>query len=492
MIDPIKAMRDPELFGPWFQGTSWLNWKAFIAGLFGLPMSSKRAARFRKYTGRESLPTTPAREAFVIVGRRGGKSLVASLIAVYLSCFYKYSEFLSPGERGTLMVIAADRRQARVVKGYISAFINNVPMLKAMLVNETKESIELSNRIVVEIHTASFRSTRGYTLVTVIADELAFWRSEESANPDVEILNAVRPGLSTIPNSLLLCISSPYARRGVLWDSYHRHYGKESNALVWQADTRSMNPKVDERIIAEAYEADSSAASAEYGAEFRSDLESFIDRETVMSCVVPKRTHLPYLEIMRYQGFVDVSGGRSESMALAISHAYNGMAILDLIYEWKAPFNPSTAVRECARMLREFHVSAVTGDRYAAQFTVDLFRQNGIAYRASDKTKSEIYSDFLPALNSGKVQLLDDERMINQLVSLERRTSRSGKDSIDHPPHGRDDRINAVAGALVNVRHQKFFQNFRTNDRQGIVGPFRGGTAPGSVIYTPLKIVPVD
>lgn len=95
---------------------------------------------------------------------------------------------------------------------------------------------------VIEIHTASFRAVRGYSVVAAICDELAFWRSDESANPDAEILAALRPAMATIPGALLLAISSPYARRGALWTAYRDHYGRHnSDVLVWQAASRAMN-----------------------------------------------------------------------------------------------------------------------------------------------------------------------------------------------------------------------------------------------------------
>ena len=65
------------------------------------------------------------------------------------------------------------------------------------------------------------------------------------------------------------------------------------------------------------------------------------------------------------------------------------------------------------------------------------------------KAKSDLYVAMLPLLNSRRVELLDHPRLLNQLIGLERRTARSGKDSIDHPPGGRDDVINACAGALM-------------------------------------------
>ena len=115
------------------------------------------------------------------------------------------------------------------------------------------------------MHTSSFRTVRGYTIVAAICDELAFWRSDESANPDVEILKAIRPAMVMIPNALLLAISSPYAKRGALWDAHRKFYGKSgAPVLVWQADTRSMNPSVPQKEVDRAFEEDAASARAEF------------------------------------------------------------------------------------------------------------------------------------------------------------------------------------------------------------------------------------
>ena len=53
---------------------------------------------------------------------------------------------------------------------------------------------------------------RGYTISGAICDEVGFWPQDDSANPDEEILAALRPGLASISGSMLLCGSSPHAR----------------------------------------------------------------------------------------------------------------------------------------------------------------------------------------------------------------------------------------------------------------------------------------
>ena len=79
----------------------------------------------------------------------------------------------------------------------------------------------------------------------------------------------------------------------------------------------------------------------------------------------------------------------------------------------------------------------------------ERFVAHGIVCEQSAEPKSSIYGALLPLLNAGRVELLDVPRLHAQLLSLERRTSRQGRDSIDHPPNAHDDLINAAAGALV-------------------------------------------
>lgn len=235
----IETVSDRNIFANFF-GPSYGNWLAFLAALFALPMTDAQLQIYQQHTGRTAPPTAPAREAWLVVGRRGGKSFILAVIAVFLACFKDWRPFLGPGEVGTVMVVAADRRQARVIYRYCLGLLKAVPMLAQQVENVTQESISLKNNVVVEIHTASFRSTRGYTIVAALMDEIAYWPVDEtSAQPDAEVLNAIRPGMATIPQSMLLAASSPYSRRGTLYDAHRKHYAQDGDpVLVWQASTR--------------------------------------------------------------------------------------------------------------------------------------------------------------------------------------------------------------------------------------------------------------
>ena len=109
-VDILEACDDPELFAGWFRDRStWRGWFVFLHVLFGLPMNEADWTLFRQCTGREDRPTGGFRETWLCVGRRGGKSIMLALVAVFLATFVDWSPHLSPGERGTIMVVATDR-----------------------------------------------------------------------------------------------------------------------------------------------------------------------------------------------------------------------------------------------------------------------------------------------------------------------------------------------------------------------------------------------
>ena len=160
----LDALDDPHLFAPHFRGDTWKPWRAFLAALFALTMDDAALALYQRHTGRQAAPSVPFKEAALVIGRRGGKSRILALIAVFLACFGDYAPHLAPGEMATVAVIAADRRQARSIFRFATGLLRAVGMLDAMVEDETAETITLNNRVVIEIATASFRVTRGLQL----------------------------------------------------------------------------------------------------------------------------------------------------------------------------------------------------------------------------------------------------------------------------------------------------------------------------------------
>jgi hypothetical protein len=452
-VSIVEAMDSPTLFQGLLDGPSWEPWRTLMTCLWGLPLSDEQLVTYRHHTHRQTPPTEPFRSANLVIGRRGGKSRALALIACYLAVVIDHTPHLVPGETPVIAVIAADRKQARIILNYIVGTLRHVPALAALIQDEGAESVQLSNRVSIEVQTGSIGAPRGRTYISVLADEIAFWSTDgDSASPDVEIINAVRPGLTSIPYSLLLIASSPYAKRGVLYTNYSKYFGKDdAKMLVWQGTTEEMNSTlIGDPLIEEMYREDPERASAEHGALFRSDIVQFITREAVEDCLSRGIKELPPFPGMAAVGFVDPSGGSADSMTLGIAYmAEDGTAMLAAVREVVPPFSPDDVAKEFATLLKSYGITRVTGDAYSGEWCRERLAVHGIGYDVSKKSKSVIYTEFLPALNGKRVRLLDIPRLIGQAVGLERRTSRGGRDSVDHAPGGRDDVINAAAGALV-------------------------------------------
>ena len=451
-------MTSPKFAGREFAGPSWATWRIIarlIDGDAHLLTPAEREIALR-ITGRTTLPTVAPREVYIGAGRRGGKSRFESLVAVWLAA-QQYPN-LSPGERAIVAHVAPDRRQAAIDLDYAAGLIDGSKLLRAALESSTADTLTFRHHTQLEVATASYRTVRGRTLAGAVIDESAFLRSEDSALPDVELVRALRPALLTL-NGLLLVVSSPHRKVGLLYNAHRKYYGNddETRGLFIQASSRDLNPTLDEAAIAEAMEDDPAAAQSEYLGVFRADLEGFLDDATVDAAIATGRRELPRVAGARYRAFCDPSGGRSDSFALAIAHqvAKKGDAperlVLDAVRTIAPPFDPESAVETMVQTLRDFGLSEVSGDAYAAEWVVGAFRKHGVTYRPSERSRSEIYLEILPHFSRGAVELLDSPQLRTQLLLLERRTRAGGRDSVDHPRGGHDDLANSVCGALLAV-----------------------------------------
>ena len=451
-MNVIDFISDDALTPGSFKGSSYAAWRSVLGAAFGLPLDKDQRAIFDRLAGGRTPPTSRVRELWVVAGRRSSKTEVAGALAVYLATIGAELEGLvdrlSPGERGVIMIVAVDRPQARVAINYVKGLLEASPVLSQMVTRTDRESVELG-RITVEVATNSFRSVRGRTLLACILDECAFYRSDTTANPDVETYRALVPGLATT-GGLLIGISSPHARSGLLYEKWKKHFGKDGDILVVQGGTPQFNPTIDPRVIADAEADDPDAAKAEWHGQFREDVEGFVSRDVIEAVTRPSPLELPYDRAHRYFAFTDPSGGSKDEFCIAIGHVEDQRTTVDLVRGLHG--TPAQIVAEYADLLREYRISEVTGDKYGGSWPADEFQRHRIRYVPADRPKSELYRDSLAALNSGQAELPPDPKLLAQFVALERRTARGGRDSIDHPAGGHDDRANVCAGLLAAKR----------------------------------------
>jgi hypothetical protein len=453
-VTPSMVIAEPRLLAPGFSGASWDRWRATLKAMFGEALDNRECRLFREVAERAP-PTRPVKEAWLLVGRRGGKDSIAAAIAVTMA-LTDHRKHLRPGEVGVIACLAVTKEQANIVLKYIKASFLENQYLAPLVTQETADGIEIaSNGVEIIVLANRFRSLRGRTVLCAIFDECAYWRSEDSTDPDQETYAAIVPAMITLPDSMLIAITTVYRKAGLAYDKWAKYYGRnDPDTLVIKATSRQYNPLIDQKFIDEQIELDPEVNSAEYLSEWRRDIVAYVSREAIEAAVIPGRYQLWPQPSVQYAAFIDPSGGAgSDSMTLAVGHNDGELGerrILDAVYEWQPPFSPSQVTAEAAKALSLYGITAVKGDKYGGDWVAEAFRAHQIEYEPAEKPKTGLYQEALPLFNSGMVELLDNKKLVSRLCGLERRSVRgSGRDAIDHPLNGHDDLANVTAGCLT-------------------------------------------
>jgi hypothetical protein len=444
-----RVLADRRLLGAALDMSTRQTWLTVWKAAYALPLNETERQIFNKIAGGRQPPTKRVREVWIDAGRRGGKSEQAAAVAIHSALFVKHK--LSRGETGMVLVIAGTRDQAKVVFGFIRDFLDFAPALRREVVNVTKEEITLRNGIVIAVHSNSFRTVRGRTLVAAIFDEVSFWRDENSATPDVEVYRAVLPSLATT-NGILIGISTPFRRLGLLFQKYRDHFAQNDNdILVLKGSTQTFNPTLDDATIAAQRAADPSGAMSEWDAEFRDDLATFLDDRLIEAAIEHGRPlELPPQPVGYYKAFADASGGgaRGDAYSIAIGHKEGALFVVDLVRAVPGPFDPFAVTKEFAELCQQYRVTTVTGDRWGKEWVQLAWRGTGIAYVQSALAKSDIYLECIPLFSRGLVRLPDHPKLLRELRLLHLQRHSGGRQSVDHPKGEHDDFANACCGVL--------------------------------------------
>jgi hypothetical protein len=473
------ALSDPRLLADAMVGDSWSGWRTLLIAAAGEALTDNERQEFQKLTGREREPGAMVSQFIAIFGRRAGKSVALAVFLVWIASLNDHRGTLKGlGEKGIALCVSRDQRVARVILGYVDGVLRNSKLLRGQIVKRTADTIELRNRISIEVRPCSSRTLRGPSYICVASDEVAFWQTAtELMNPDVEIISSLMPALMTTGGPLLIA-SSVYSKVGLLYDSWRRFYGPDgpSDILVGFGSSRAMNPSLPQAEIDRELERDFVRNSAEYLSQWRDDVSGFLSREVVEACV-SNYHELPPNPSTTYAMFIDAASGvkGGDSYTGCVAHRADDMVVIDKVVEVRAPFSPASAVADyIIPLARAYRISRIWGDNYAGQFPQEPIRLAGFSYERVTPNKSELFRDpFLSLINSGKLVLPQHPRLISQICSLERSVRGTAKEQIGHPIHGMDDLANSVAGAahLVYSRagaYDRSYSGFSNDPPPGV------------------------
>jgi hypothetical protein len=373
-------------------------------------------------------------------------------------------------------VISPTRAQSAIVRDYTAGFFEASPVLRSEVAETTADEIRLRNGNVICTLSQDYRTLRGRTLLLAVLDEASFLRDESSSTPDIEAARALLPGLATT-GGMLVVLSSPYRRAGLLFQLHRDHFGKDSDdVLVVGGASSDFNPTLDQELIEAARQNDPEAAASEWLGTWRNDLAAFLDDATIDLAIDRSRPlELPPRAGFNYFAFVDASAGRHDAFTVCISHREGQRVVADVVRGRPAPFDPQSVANEYAELAKAYHCRSVTGDAYAGEWTAGAFRAAGVEYVQAELTASELMLEGLPLFTRGMASIPPHPALLRELRLLERRVSRfSGKDSVSHGVGGFDDHAVALFGAMVLVNtHLPFVVTAELLQRAAALSPRR-------------------
>ena len=429
--------------------------KNCLKSVYGGRLTKNEQARIKHYTGKEELSLRGYNEADFIIGRKGGKSdKLASNIGIYEAVHGGHEKKLSVGERGYVVVIAQNLNTAQVVFRYIKAKLLRSPRMKPMIENVKAKEIDLTNGITIATIPCNNVAIRGLAVCCCICDEVGFWRSNKTgANPDYEIINAIKPAMATFDNPKLIKISSPYTKQGVLHDDFDKRRQHE-DIIIWNVPTWEMNPSISKKFFEDEKKKDYHNFQREYGANFADSISVFLPPITINAAVAKGITRRQYQIGKSYFAAIDPAF-KSDLFTFTIAHIEAGNRIqFDVIIGFKGspsvPLNMEATIVRITETLKEFDIRKVSGDQYCAAPVKQQFAKHNVFYEQvsfTPATKREIYENLKSLFLSAKVELLDHPQSVAELKSVEKRLTALDNIQISKPKHGNtgDDYADVIA-----------------------------------------------
>jgi hypothetical protein len=447
------ALRDPQLLGAALgPAEPWAVWLATLKAAFGHELDADELARFHAVAGDRAPPTKRVRELWAAVSRRCGKTRMAAAIAVYLGACFDWSACLARGETGHILVMANTLDQAKECFGYAQAFLESSPILSLQIKHIGNGEIKLHGHITISIKAANYRTIRGKSVLCAILDEVAYFRDESSANPDKEVYRALIPAMFTT-KGMMIGISSPYMRAGLLYQKYRDHHGRDGDILVVQGGSAIFNPLLDEAEIERIVAEDPEGGRADLLGEWRSDLTNLLDEASIEAAIDGARPlEIPPGPGRNYTAFVDPSGGRSDAFTMCIGHYEGEHFVADVVRGTRPKFDPQIVTAEYVKLAKEYGFHKVIGDNYSAEFMVGAVRDAGGTFELSQMPKAQLFINAVPLFARGCISIPDMPALSTELRLLERRPQRSGRDAAGHPKNGHDDFANALCGAAIHAK----------------------------------------
>lgn len=422
-----------------------------LRALYGLPMTPEQVEIYRQLTGNDEVfeDGIEKTEAVLAVGARGGKSLLASIIALYESICrgHIWRKYLSPGEIGYAVITATREKQAQaIIQATCSRLLEN-SKVAYMLESSLQLELKLRNGLCIASFPCNSTAGRGLPIFLLVFDELAHYRVE-GVNQDEKIYSALNPRRAQFRGAKCLKISTPAGKQGLFWDEFNEGF-QVPGRLTVQGSTSLVNPLISEDFIKSEHRRNPDNARCEFGAEFAEKVDAYFPYDRLMECFVLDGD-IPYDSRIRYFCGLDQSGlaGR-DRFALCISHlADDDKVFVDAVRAWQT-VDADLIMREIKEITGIYKVPTVSVDRYAVGWVRQALEKIGLEVQVRELLPT-IYSNLKSLVIAGRVALPNNKSLRDGLVRTMAFYGRSNQLSISHErsSEGHADLADAVATAV--------------------------------------------
>lgn len=435
-------------------------WRATIRSIYGTPLDEAESKLFAELSGGRPPPDGGADEFLGVIGRRGGKSETIARLAVFEALHGGHEIALAPGQVGLIPVISPLREQSGEIIRYVKGLCE-LRQVKPKVAKTLADSVEFKTGIVVAVMTADAVNVSGPTVVTAIRDEWAKWPGAESACPDAEIENSLRPALAPVrgaPRRRLIGITSAYIREGLAFETQRDHFGvADAPVLVVRGSTDGFNPNVDRAWLArERSRVGDRVFAREYLAEWQDAVtQGWFGADVIEQCIDRGRPRSAPVAGVSYEAAIDAAF-RGDLFALAIAHREAptdtpARVVVDGVWTWGAsggsPLSVEATVSETAEILRTYGIASAFADQFSIDPLREAYSRKSIYLQEAPwtaATKPSRFGTVRGAMTSGLVRLPDDPALIREFHGIQGRLLRSGGEQIEARGSGRDDRVHAA------------------------------------------------
>jgi len=438
---------------------------------YGMPLSDSQLAIYQEITSNQTEFESGVEkvEADWCIGARGGKSTIASIIALYESICrdHIWRRYLNEGEIGYAVITATRQQQSeQVIQAACTRLLEN-SKAKFMIEDSLTASLLLKNKLCISSFPCNSTAARGLPIFLLIFDEIAHYRTE-GVRADETIHSSLRPRQAQFEKAKCLKITTPAAKQGLFWDEFSEGF-QVAGRLTVKAATKVMNPLVSQTFIDKEYRRDPENAAREFGAEFAETVEGFFAScQEKLSACFQFAEDVPYQTGRAYIGGIDQSGlSGQDRFTFSICHreSINGDKVAqDVLRSWDTK-EADVALEEIKRFCAMYRVSMIYGDQYAAGWVSDALGKKGLRFTVSERS-AVIYSNFKTLVLMSRVLLQDQQSLRKGLFGTQAFYGKNNTLSIGHErtSEGHGDAADATVRAVYYASQDYTVDDFLEDD----------------------------